>query len=79
MRVRLIAGMIAALAATAAFAAPASASPLVEVTASPETIAVGDSSTITATGFGGIDSVRFDVTGDPGGMLGGGERPPKYP
>lgn len=72
MRVRLIAGMIAALAAVAAFAAPAAASPLVDVTASPETIAVGGSSTITATGFGGIDSIRFDVTGDPGGSLAGG-------
>ncbi len=72
MRVRLIAGMIAALAAVAGFAAPAAASPLVDVTASPETIAVGDSSTITATGFGGIDSIRFDVTGAPGGMLAGG-------
>lgn len=72
MRTRILAGMIAALAAVAAFAVPAAASPLVDVTASPETIAVGGSSTITATGFGGIDSIRFDVTGDPGGTLAGG-------
>lgn len=64
---------LGALAAVAAFApVSASATILTDLTASPETIAVGETSTLTATDLGGIDSVFFDVDADPGGSLSAG-------
>lgn len=64
---------IAAVAVLAAFTpVSAAATILVDVEASPETITVGQTSTITATDLGGIDSVVFELDATPGGLLSSG-------
>ncbi|MET0812584.1 MAG: hypothetical protein ABWY03_05990, partial [Microbacterium sp.] len=62
---------LAAVTTTLAFAAPlaAAAAGTTELAASPDQVAVGASSTITATGLGGLEEATFGLDGTPGGSL----------
>lgn len=66
-----VAGVVLAL--SAPMAAAASATP--QLTASPTSIAVGDVSTITATGLGGLETASFGLDATPGGELSVGNNP----
>lgn len=69
MRIRTL--FAATLAVVLAFGggAAASAQTAASVTASPDSIAVGDTSTITATDLGGLETAHFGLDGTPGGSL----------
>ncbi|GAA1918423.1 hypothetical protein GCM10009775_08760 [Microbacterium aoyamense] len=62
---------LAAITTALTIAAPlaAAAAGTTELSASPDQVAVGESSTITATGLGGLEEATFGLDGTPGGSL----------
>lgn len=64
-----------AIALTLTGTAAATASTVAVLTASPDSIAVGETSTVTATDLGGLETARFGLDATPGGSLSAEETP----